>query len=521
MNAGRVIYHLARADFLERVRRYSFLVMLGLVVLLGYQTAVGNVRLQLGQYRGEFNSAWIGGMMSIIITFFMGWFGFYLVKGSVARDRETGVGQIMATTPISRPFYMLGKWISNFAVLMAMVIVLVLFGLAIQLLNGESTQFDVGPYLSPFALIVMPLMGMVAAVAVLFESIPFLAGGFGNIVYFFAFVMIIPFSMESEVIKTNPALEPLGLALLKEDMAAEVLQVFPDYDNSFMLGGMETPITDTFTWRGIDWTPSMVATRLGYLGLAIGVTLLGALFFDRFDPSRTRPRSRRKSTVSNLAPEPAPVLPTLPAARLSSLPRAANRFRFIDVLIAELKLLLQGQRWWWYLVAAGAIIACVVSPVETTRQFILPGAWVWPVLIWSSMGSREIRHNVQQFVFSSAAPLWRQLPAQWIAGFFVTLVMGSGALIQFVSRGDTAGLTAFLSAALFIPSLALALGVWSHSSKPFEIIYVTLWYLGPLNKVPGLDFIGANSAGYPAFYIPLSIALIALAFLGRARQLRD
>ena len=102
MRSARVIYHLARADFLERVRRYSFLVMLGLVILLGYQTAIGNVRLQLGQYRGEFNSAWIAGMMSIIITFFLGWFGFYLVKGSVARDRETGVGQIMATTPMSR-----------------------------------------------------------------------------------------------------------------------------------------------------------------------------------------------------------------------------------------------------------------------------------------------------------------------------------------------------------------------------------------------------------------------------------
>ena len=98
MKTARVIYHLARADFLERVRRYSFLVILGLVILLGYQTAIGNVRLQLGQYRGEFNSAWIAGMMSIIITFFLGWFGFYLVKGSVARDRETGVGQIMATT---------------------------------------------------------------------------------------------------------------------------------------------------------------------------------------------------------------------------------------------------------------------------------------------------------------------------------------------------------------------------------------------------------------------------------------
>ncbi|RPI93414.1 MAG: hypothetical protein EHM40_09865, partial [Chloroflexi bacterium] len=214
MSAARVIYHLARADFLERLRRYSFLVMLGLVVLLGYQTAVGNVRLQLGQYRGDFNSAWIAGMMSIIATFFLGWFGFYLVKGSVARDRETGVGQIMATTPMSRPFYMLGKWISNFAVLMTMIIILVVFGLVMQLISGESTQLDFGAYLSPFVFIVMPLMAVVTAVAVLFETIPFLSGGFGNVFYFFAFVMIIPFTMESAAIKTNPALEPLGMALL-------------------------------------------------------------------------------------------------------------------------------------------------------------------------------------------------------------------------------------------------------------------------------------------------------------------
>jgi hypothetical protein len=528
MNAGRVIYHLARADFLERVRRYSFLVMLGLVVLLGYQTAIGNVRLQLGQYRGEFNSAWIGGMMSIIITFFIGWFGFYLVKGSVARDRETGVGQIMATTPMSRPFYMLGKWISNFAVLMTMVVILVIFGLVIQLINSESTQLNVGAYLSPFVFIVMPLMAMVAAVAVLFEAIPLLSGGFGNIVYFFAFVMIIPFTMESEIIKTNPALEPLGMALLKEDMSQEVLQVFPDYDGSFMLGGMETPITGIFSWTGIDWTPSVMATRFGFVGLAVLVTLLGALFFDRFDPSRAKPR-RLNGTVSRSTPEPfdfaqdkpASVHQASPVVHLTPLSIAANRFRFITVLAAELKLLLKGQPWWWYIAAAGAIVACLVSPAATVREFILPYAWVWPVLIWSSIGSREIRHNVQQFTFASASPLWRQLPAQWIAGFIVTLVSGSGAALRFALSGDVTGLIAFLSAVFFIPSLALALGVWSHSSKPFEIVYVTLWYLGPLNRVPGLDFIGANSAGYPGFYLPLSLALIAFAFFGRARQLRN
>ena len=140
MNQVGIIYHLARADFLERVRRYSFLVMLLLAAFLGYQVAIGNITVQLGEYRGEFNSAWVGSMMSLMTTFFVGWFGFYLVKGSVARDRETGVGQIMATTPLTRPLYTFGKWLSNFSVLLAMVIVLALASIPIQLLAGENIQ---------------------------------------------------------------------------------------------------------------------------------------------------------------------------------------------------------------------------------------------------------------------------------------------------------------------------------------------------------------------------------------------
>ena len=207
MNPARVIYHLARADFLERVRRYSFLVMLGLVVFLGYQTAIGNMALELGQYRGEFNSAWVGAMISLIAAFFLGWFGFYLVKGSVARDRETGVGQIMATTPLTRPLYLLGKWLSNFGVLMAMVAVLAIAGMVIQFLQGENTQVNLFAFLAPFFFLVMPLMALVAALAVLFETIPFLQGGFGNIVYFFAFIMFLPLFMENDTLNKYPAFD--------------------------------------------------------------------------------------------------------------------------------------------------------------------------------------------------------------------------------------------------------------------------------------------------------------------------
>ncbi|MBK7319532.1 MAG: ABC transporter permease subunit [Anaerolineales bacterium] len=520
MKSARIIYHLARADFFERVRRYSFLVMLGLVVFLGYQTAIGNMALELGQYRGEFNSAWVGAMMSLIGTFFIGWFGFYLVKGSVARDRETGVGQIMATTPLTRPLYLLGKWLSNFAVLMAMVGVLALAGIVIQLLQGENTQIQLFAFLDPFVFIVMPLMALVAALAVLFESISFLQGGFGNIVYFFAFIMFVPLFMENDTLSQYPAFEPMGLGLLSGEMGRAVSAIHPDYDGSFTLGGgIVEQATTTFVWNGIAWTPEYIFARFSLIVLAVGLIFLAALFFDRFDPSRSKPRKARSASSSE--PTPASTSQALPVPHLTPLNKSANRFSFFTVLIAELKLLLKGQRWWWYVVALGIIVACVANPSTVVREIVLPIAWVWPILIWSSIGNREIHNNVQQLTFSSASPLWRQVPSQWLAGLIVTLLVSIGAIFRFIMDGDTVGLLALLSGAIFIPSLALASGVWSGTSKLFEILYMVIWYIGPLNKVPELDYIGSHSNGRPEFFIPFSIALIAFAIFGRARQLRN
>ncbi|MBE0684243.1 MAG: hypothetical protein IH589_20255 [Anaerolineales bacterium] len=47
-----------------------------------------------------------------------------------------------------------------------------------------------------------------------------------------------------------------------------------------------------------------------------------------------------------------------------------------------------------------------------------------------------------------------------------------------------------------------------------------IWYLGPMNKLVALDYIGSHGNGRPEFFIPISIVLIALAFIGRTRQIR-
>ncbi len=522
MASARVLWHLARADFLERVRRQSFLVTLGLAVYLGYVVAAGQMKLWIGDTRGIYNSAWVGILMALTANLFLSLAGFYVVKNAVERDRRTGVGEILATTPMSKPLYMLGKAASNLAVLLAMVAVLAAMGPVAQWVAGEETRIELWGLLSPFLFLCLPTMALVAASAVLFETFPLLRGGFGNVVWFCAWAGLLPAAVQ---IPGFP--DPFGLGAVSTRMYAEMNDRFGAAHRNFVFGGMpDETATRTIVWPGMHWTSSVVLGQLVWLLVAVGLALLAALFFDRFDPSRGRARVRKeKGKAADAAAEitAASAAPPVPV-QLHPLPAGARRFRFLSLLRAETRLLLQGQRWWWYAVAAGLIIAAFVSPLNAVRQGILPVAWIWPLLLWSALGNREARYGTQGLVFSAARPLSRQLPAVWAAGVLLTLVTGGAAGLRLALAGNWPAAGTWAVAALFIPTLALALGVWSGGGKLFEVAYLVLWYLGPMQHVPGLDFLGTlpatAKAGTPVIFLVVTALLGLAAVAGRKRQLR-
>ena len=143
MNSGRVLYHMVRADFLERVRRYSFLVTLAGALYLAYAVATEKISIVVGDgYRGVYNSAWIGVLMSVTCSTFLSLAAFYIVKNAVQRDSDTRVGQILAATPMRKDFYTLAKTLSNFSVLACMVGILMLSAVAMQLIRSGFGSFS-------------------------------------------------------------------------------------------------------------------------------------------------------------------------------------------------------------------------------------------------------------------------------------------------------------------------------------------------------------------------------------------
>ena len=543
----RTLYHLVRADFLERVRRYSFLLTLGFSVYLGYAVYSGQVTLQLDKYRGVDNSAWLGSVIGLVGSVWLSLVGFYIVKNSIQRDRQTRVGQILATTPISKGFYTLGKTLSNFAVLAAMVLVLALAALMIDLSHSGAAHTDLFALLVPVLIFGLSSVAVTAALAVLFESLPILRGGAGNVFYFFFWTALIAsgaIAMENS--KSGAAAHPFadytGLVTMLTQMQAQLRGLDPQYNGnaSFTVGGLN-PTTKTFLWTGIQWNRDLLLSRAFLLGIALIPALLAAIFFDRFDPARAgwlsakSAKPTKKLKAGGAAPNgiaeqngldqpqahhAVPARTPLLRAESKSGWGAAVQTRFFSLVAAELRLQLLGHRWWWYAIAAGLFIGCLASPLEVARSGVIVFAWLWPVLIWSQMGTREEQFSTGSLVFSAPRAVPRQLLALFVAGVLVAALTGGGLALRLIIAGDFAGLAAWDAGALFIPALALALGVTTGSRKFFEALYTAWWYVGPVHHICSADFMGTTAqSSTPAVYLAAAVVLVAAAYAWRKVRL--
>ena len=531
MNASRAIFAIARADFLERTRRYSFLLTLLFAIFLGYAAATGRITLHLGDYRGVYTSAWIGALIAVVTTCFVSLVGFYIVKNAIDRDRQTGVGQILAATPLSKVSYALGKFLSNLAVLSSMVVVLALAAVAMQFFAAEDPRLDTIALLAPFLIIALPAMAITAALALLFETLPILRGGLGNVAWFFVWSIL---GIGLPELSGNHRLDPMGLMTVADSMIEGAKANIPGYKDSFSLTIADAPakIVDTFRWQGVPWTAQSVLLRLGWALAAVTVVLLAAFFFDRFDPVSWFSPSTRKSkkASANRVPESSAAGSASASAaatvqRLTPLASTAHSGAFGRLYAAELRLALKGLRWWWYAIAVGLLIAQFAAPLEISRGPLLGTAWIWPVLVMSAMGARESRFGTRALLFSCANILPRQLVACFLAGFTAAALTGAGAGIRLLLAHNSIGFVAWLAGALFLPALALALGTFSGTGKPYEALLAAIWYVGPMNHTPGLDFTGTangpRTIHYAAIYFALAAALLISAYAIRARQLRS
>src|SRR5688572_21004724 len=268
--------------------------------------------MSISGHRGVYNSAYLGSLMALLISPWLSLAGFYLVKNALARDIQTGVGQILATTTLSKPLYTVGKAISNFAVLAIMVGVMGIVAAAMQIIRQEDPNIQVSQIFAPLFFISLPVVAVVGSVAILFEAISWLRGGLGNVVYFFLWIGALSTRLGGGDPLRSPANDLFGMGVIMPSLATACEAAFPgsavghascDLGVNFKAAGEYWDLT-TLRWEGLAWAPEIVFGRLWWVAVGLGLALLAALFFHRFDPAKEgsrRSRMRTKTVTPDLA----------------------------------------------------------------------------------------------------------------------------------------------------------------------------------------------------------------------------
>lgn len=454
-----------------------------------------------------FDSTSAGWGAAVLNAVFLVIVAFYLVAGSLRRDRRSGLGVILAATPLSNGALLAGRGLAHAAYLGALCLLAVAVTLVRFLWFGQGTLRPLN-FALPFLLFTLPGVLFVATLTLLWEVTPGLRGRGGLVAWFFLgslILLVLPRGL--------PIFDPLGLTRLERLMDASIAGL----GRGLSLGLIVREVApERVAWPGPRVGLALVLERTLMATWSLAPLLAARALFDRFDPARGRPRALRSSSPAELAPGGGPVVPAAP----QPLPAGAARPGWLLALQAEATLLWQSAgAWRWALLLAA--VAAAVAPQEAASRAAAAAFLLLLAPVVAEAPARE-RLAGAEALFASlpGPPRWRVL---WKAGalalFLLTLALPLTLRRLAAEPGAALGLVAGL---LATAALCTALGSLSGGGKLWTALHVTLWY-GAVNGAPLMDLTGGllapgTAAGVALGWLASGASGLALAALAQARR---
>ena len=453
---------------------------------------------------------------AILTATFLVLVAFYLVAGSVRRDRETGVGAILAGTPTGKGAYLAGKLAANAAYLGLISLLILAVGMAKQLALGEG-PLEPGRFVALWLVTSVPGILFISASALLFDTAPGLKGRGGLVVWFFAsmfLLLALPLmTHRAEGGAHVPPFDPAGFATI----STLVDRSLPAGAHGTTMGLLfhEGPLARV-PWGGIELTGGAVAGRLGSVLWAALPFFLAVRFFDRFDPARARERrpARRSRKQAPALPETAPA----PAFSLSALAAADARPGLLAATVAEARLIWDSTPFLrWPLLAASLLGAILPGEAAT---FAAAAFLLLLVPVIAEAGARESLAGTGALVFPQ--PSIPRSAALWKIGSVALFVFAAAAPLLCRAAFTPARFVALGTGIAFVSAFAASSALVSGGGKLFSGLALALWYAAA-SKLPAADFCGVFGNGLEpgvrAAYLGVAAAFVFLALFVERRRL--
>jgi hypothetical protein len=455
--------------------------------------------LGIGHYRVAYSSAWVGMVVAMLMCW-LSLLGFYLVRGTLTRDIESRCWQLLVATPLSRTGFLLAKWVSHLLVLGAIATGMLVVAAIAVFVRVPSADVDVWQLALPMLLLGLPVLGICALCAVLFDLVPMLRRTLGNSLYVVLWVCMLASASVAGRYAGHSAInigDVHGIAVFKRHLAgvsaAQGLDTRAEGICLFCGSGASARVPIRWT----QWSPTRadLLGRLFWLLLPLPALALAALGLDRAAAAATT------GTRTHAGPRRLRWLQTL----LSPLQhRSGSALVSLELqhALRERPLLAWGAMllaWGLQLFATPAIASLAVI-----------GAWAVFLPVFSRSALREREFATAAIVFSSASAISRLFRVRCAVLLLLGMACTAPALIRFAMVDAMLAVTV-LVLVLSIATWSLCLGALTGSSRPFELLFV-LGALLALNGVGALDAAIAPMRTLLTHIALLPLALLLLAF---------
>jgi hypothetical protein len=506
----RRVHAIIKADFLIRFRRPStlvaFLLLSGLAYISVPDPATGNALMVIdGGRRALYDSAAIGMATALIVTMFVGLAGFYVISNAIAHDVRSRCGFVIASTTMRAGEYLISKLAGNIVFLGTFTAGFMISSMAMLVVRNEA-GLEPWLFVKQYLLLVPPVIILVAVLAIVFESIPFLSGRGGDVIYFVLYLSCLGFPAALVAQGQDPGFARYfdfgGIALTMEQMRP--------LTKNLSIGGDFDPVKPLFIVPGLALTKEWMLPRLVSLVTPLLLLVVALESFHRFDPARVRRGSERGRTaglsrVNNVLKPPLhAILAFDPFVRWTparpSLLRAAATDARVTFMASPVLLVF----------ALALVIATVTSQPSAFMHGVLPLAFFTAGLAIADMPCRERRAGTLGLIQS--APLLKAHFVRWklIGTTFVALTVLLVPLVRVAVSHPTSLIPAAVGLFL-VAAMATSLGVISVTPKTFTVVFLTMLYIvtNARGASRALDFAGFYGVATPS--VTVTYVVIALA----------
>lgn len=449
--------------------------------------------------RAEYSSAWIGMTIGLLGGTLMTLLGFYLVRGTLVRDFDTRVWQLLVATPMTRTGYLLAKWASHMLVFCVIMGVAVLVGLVAQWWRAEDSSLNLIELIKPVLLISMPALALTSMLAVLFDLVPWLRRTAGNILYFFVWTAMLALSSpgENQSAAHNRFGDPGGIGIAWQGLKAILPRSAEGLDmHGLSIGGVVLTQAPTLLhWT--SWSPSLMDISGRLFWVAISVVAIFAMV-----PALDRAAAKVGDSTRHAASNPGRRLRWLDRL-LQPLEGSATGL----LLAAEIKLMLRPRRLWWWLSLAGLALVQMAGSLQALAIACI-GTWLISTDLFARAVLREREAGTGPIIFSAAHAQRRMLITRAAAALGLALVPVMPGMLRLAMTEPMMSLALVMTASS-VALAGLVIGVICRNPRPFELLLVALAYAG-IQREPMLNVVADPSFSVAAHGIILSVLSIAL-----------